>query len=141
MIDARHGLKSSDEQLLALFRQNAVPHQVILSKVDRNVWPGPKLPSAAKLERGALELRNIMMRMRAKVQPASNDGPGALGEILSCSAEKSLEHGKKLGINSIRWAVLAATGLGSQRKNHVPAEIAIDHSLATKQPLSTSTRG
>ncbi len=136
LVDALHGLKSSDEQLLALFRQNAIPHQVILSKVDRIVWPGPKLPTAAKLEGRALELRSIVEHVRGKVQPTNNNGPGALGEILTCSAEKSLEHGKKLGINSIRWAVLVATGLGSQRKNRVPTEFAVDHSLATAQPLS-----
>lgn len=140
LVDALHGLKSSDEQLLALFRQHATPHQVILSKVDRILWPGPKLPSAGKLERGALELKKTVEHVRGKVQPTIHDGPGALGEILTCSAEKSLEHGKKLGINSIRWAILAATGLGSLRKNRVPSEFAIDHSIATTQLLSPSAR-
>ena len=46
-----------------------------------------------------------------------NDGPPALGEILTCSADNhtwkslSTEPGGKLGINALRWAVLAATGL------------------------------
>ncbi|KAI4135999.1 MAG: hypothetical protein LQ347_000176 [Umbilicaria vellea] len=131
LVDALHGLKSSDEQLLALCRQHAIPHQVILSKVDRVVWTGPKPPSTGKLERGALELKKIVEHVREKVQPTIHDGPGALGEILACSAEKSLEHGKKIGINSIRWAILAATGLGSLRKNRVPSESAIDNSTAT----------
>ncbi|MCJ1300076.1 hypothetical protein MMC08_002870 [Hypocenomyce scalaris] len=140
LIDALHGLKSSDEQLLALFRQNAIPHQIILSKVDRILWSGPKFPSGAKLERGTLELKNIVEGLRGKVQPTTNDGPGALGEILACSAEKSLENGKKLGINSIRWAMLAATGLGSQRKNVLPLDITMDHSNAATQPLNPSAR-
>ena len=140
LIDALHGLKSSDEQLLALFRQNAIPHQIILSKVDRILWSGPKFPSGAKLERGTLELKSIVEGLRGKVQPTTNDGPGALGEILACSAEKSLENGKKLGINSIRWAMLAATGLGIQRKNALPVDITIDHSHAATQPLNPSAR-
>lgn len=45
------------------------------------------------------------------IQPPGYRGPVALGEILTCSAEKSIEAGKKLGIDGIRWAVLQAAGL------------------------------
>ena len=75
-----------------------------------------------KLERYSDQLRQIIAGMREKIQPKINDGPAALGEILTCSAEKSLEPGKKLGINSVRWAVLAATGLGQNRKSFLETD-------------------
>lgn len=49
--------------------------------------------------------------MRLIVQPKSNDGRGALGEILTCSAENSVGKGKPLGMSAVRWAILSAAGL------------------------------
>ena len=116
MIDALHGVKSSDEQLLAMFRHKAIPHQVILSKVDKLLLPGSKYPSQERLVRNFFELRNTFETVRDIVQPQERDGPPALGEILTCSAEKSVERGKKLGISGIRWAILSAVGLEDPRK-------------------------
>ena len=65
--------------------------------------------------------RTIEM-MRSKIQPGLGDGPEALGEILACSAEAKLETGPKLGINNVRWAVLAATGLNEAKRKPLPSE-------------------
>ena len=111
LVDTRHGLKSSDEALLAELRRNGISHQVILSKVDAILLPGPKTPSKSSLHRHTLKLNQIYQNIRAKIQPGKFDGPEALGEIISCSAEKSQERGRRPGINQVRWAVLAATGL------------------------------
>lgn len=125
-MDALHGLKRSDEELLSQFRQNAISHQVILSKVDRILLPGPKFPSEARLERHLAALGKIFEELRKKVQPGKTDGPEGLGEIISCSAEKSIEGGKKLGMNHVRWAVLAATGLNDRRRLVRPFSILDD---------------
>ncbi len=116
LVDAMHGIKRSDEQLLAMFRQNAIPHQIILSKVDRILLPGSRLPSEDVLEHHLSSLDEIIEKARGIVQPEARDGPPALGEILTCSAERSVERGKKLGISGIRWAILSATGLENPRR-------------------------
>ena len=68
------------------------------------------------------ELDRICEQMKGKIQPGNGDGPEALGEIVTCSAEATLE-GKKLGINNVRWAVLAATGLGEEKRKLSPSEM------------------
>ncbi len=121
LVDAMHGLKQSDEQILKLFRHNAVPHQVILSKVDRVLLPKTTKKHIAedKFEKNIVALKDIVERIREKIQPRS-DGPPALGEILTVSADnerwKALAPKTKgnLGIDAVRWAVLVATGLNQQ---------------------------
>ena len=126
LIDALHGLKSSDEALLAQLRRNGISHQIILSKVDRILLPGSKPPSKSKLESNIRELDRIYLEIRAKIQPGKLDGPEALGEIISCSAEKSLERGRRPGMNQVRWAVLAATGLNLEKTRLPPTAFAKD---------------
>ena len=144
LVDALHGLKPSDEEILSLFRQNAISHQIILSKVDRILFAKSR-PSLARMERNAPELGRICQDLRCEIQPGKGDGPEALGEIVTCSAEANLE-GKKLGINNVRWAVLAATGLGEgQRKlssSESPSDIPDDSICIsnTKPPVSISER-
>lgn len=121
LVDALHGLKRSDEEILSLFRQNAISHQIILSKVDRVLFPKSR-PSLARMKRNCPELDRICEQMKGKIQPGNGDGPEALGEIVTCSAEATLE-GKKLGINNVRWAVLSATGLGEEKRKLLPLEI------------------
>lgn len=116
LVDARHGLKSSDEAFLAELRRNAVSHQVILSKVDKILLPGPRIPSRSALNNYTQRLDRIYQSVRAKIQPGRLDGPEALGEIISCSTEKTLERGRRPGINQVRWAVLAATGLNIEKR-------------------------
>ncbi|MCJ1317580.1 hypothetical protein MMC15_002905 [Xylographa vitiligo] len=118
LVDPLHGLKQSDETILALFRHNAIPHQVVLSKVDRILLPSSRSKSITeeKLAEHAMELQRIVEKIRKQIQP-KNDGPPALGEILTCTADNerwkvlSSEPKGRLGISALRWAVLAATGL------------------------------
>lgn len=121
LVDALHGPKASDIELLTLFRQNAVSHQVILSKVDRVLFQKHR-PSLARMELNFPVLDRTLETMRGKIQPGLGDGPEALGEILACSAEAKLETGPKLGINNVRWAVLAATGLSEAKRKPLPSE-------------------
>lgn len=126
LVDAFHGLKSSDEEILSSFRQNAISHQIILSKVDRILFPKSR-PSIARMKQNSPELDRICEQLKGKIQPGNGDGPEALGEIVTCSGEATLE-GKKLGINNVRWAVLAATGLGEEKRKLLPSE------MSTKVP-------
>ena len=121
LVDAFHGLKRSDEEILSLFRQNAISHQIVLSKVDRILFEKSR-PSLSRMERNFPELARIFEQLKGKIQPGNGDGPEALGEIVTCSAEATLE-GKKLGINNVRWAVIAATGLGEEKRKLLPSDM------------------
>jgi len=125
--------------MLSLFRQYAIPHQIILSKVDRIL--AQKLRKGLshftdvqrKINRSKLNnLKKIMEDMKPIIQPIGpNEGPGSLGEILSCTtvAKQTLPTGNCLGISSIRWSILQATGL-------VPGH----HSEAVKVSPSSDVR-
>ncbi|MCJ1350110.1 MAG: GTP-binding protein [Icmadophila ericetorum] len=116
LIDTLHGLKRSDETMLRMFRENAVPHQVLLSKVD-TVF-GSKHNTGGVIERKfAIKANMVEERVRGLreiIQPKHNDGAGALGEIIAFSTVNLLCSGKNVGISQIRWAILAATGLGQK---------------------------
>lgn len=116
LIDAVHGVKSKDLSLLASLRLAGVPHQVILSKLDRLY-----VPSAKKLERisrapgakgveplGSLEgTREKFTKIREDIEPGV--GAGALGELIGVSAEVCVD-GNMLGMDNVRFAVLQASG-------------------------------
>lgn len=116
LIDTMHGLKRSDEALLQALRENAVSHQVVLSKADRLLFPNNRKASKLLLERHAEVLRQKVGSIRSYLDAMDIHGPKALGEILACSTTASLERGKFLGINNLRWSILAATGLHEVRR-------------------------
>lgn len=115
LIDAQHGIKDKDRSLLASLRLGGVPHQVILSKLDKIFVPDArdiKRFDGKRLDRlkrkGTLEqLRETMEKLRQEIQPAT--GAGALGEILACSSEVIVDE-RRLGIDAVRFAMLQAIG-------------------------------
>ena len=110
LVDAMHGLKLTDEQMLFLLRSNGIPHQVILSKTDRVLFSRGRV-SSQHLESAIPALETIVERLRKKIQPGPDEGPDALGELICTSADTQLNR-RKLGIASLQWAVLSATGFG-----------------------------
>jgi GTP-binding protein len=111
LVDAEHGVTKSDEQILEIMRQAGTPHQLLLSKVDKIVYPRAIPPSADALERYLARLQEIFKEVRVKVRIQGTRGGCALDDILCCSSEKSLDGHRKLGIDGLRWAILQATGL------------------------------
>lgn len=124
LVDAVHGVKTSDEQLLTLFREQNIPHQVVLAKVDRLLFPTARLPSEGALEARFAVLRRTMETIKELIQPDVEDISGALGELIACSSEKKANFAK-LGIDSVRHAMLQAAGLEYQppKKRVTPPEI------------------
>lgn len=112
-----HGLKRSDEALLQALRENAISHQVVLSKVDRILFPENRKPSRQLLDRHVPALQGMFESIKAMLDTMDIDGPKALGEILACSTSASFDRGKHLGINNLRWSILVATGLNEVRRN------------------------
>jgi GTP-binding protein len=130
LIDTLHGLKDLDRDILALFRQHAIPHQIILSKVDRVL---SKDGNSKSLKSGVTQarlqtLREILYGLKPAVQPdARVEGPGALGEILTCSAETQIDGTKQpLGVSAIRWSILTAAGFDGSleaKPSTMPSEV------------------
>ena len=110
LVDAEHGLKDSDRQLLTMFREEGVSFQVILSKVDKILFTGSREPSPLALEKRFSELRRSMENVKAAVQPDLEDEGSAVGDVISCSSEKWAE-GKRLGVDAVKFAMLRAAGL------------------------------
>ncbi|KAL8734674.1 MAG: hypothetical protein Q9166_001330 [cf. Caloplaca sp. 2 TL-2023] len=119
LIDSMHGVKRSDQALLQALRESAISHQVVLSKIDRILFPKGRDPSHLILRRNATALQETAESIKAGLDAMDVVGPKPLGEILACSTMASLERGKALGINNLRWAVLAATGLNAKRRSPV----------------------
>lgn len=86
LIDARHGLKANDEEVLTLLDKAAVSYQVVLTKIDK-IKPG----EAAKL----IEATGQRIRKR----------PAAFPVVLATSSEKGG------GIEELRAAIRAAASV------------------------------
>lgn len=124
LVDADHGLKKSDISLLTHFRQQGIPYQIVLSKVDKLLFPKPKSPSPAKLSSSLLELGNV----KAKVQEVLNREALELGlrgdvveDLLCCSGnpDKVMDGmGRKrmIGVDELRWNMLTACGMEGSKK-------------------------
>ena len=137
LVDALHGLKRSDEELLSMFRRHAISHQIILSKVDRVLF-GKSKPSLARIERNSPRLEAIIADLKTKIQPGNGEGPEALGEILTCSADKTVD-GTKLGVNNVRWGILAATGLTGGLGKLIPSNIVTEGAMPINVEIDEET--
>ncbi|TVY68704.1 putative GTP-binding protein EngB [Lachnellula suecica] len=124
LIDAEHGVKVSDRQILALFKEHEVPYQIVMSKADKVLFPGNRPPSPGALEHRLSQLRGTMENVRDAVQPNPEDDLNAFGEVIACSSEKWIE-GKRMGIDAVRFAMLQAAGLELKQKPRLakPVEI------------------
>lgn len=115
LIDSDHGLKKTDQDLLMLFRQYAIPHQVVMSKVDKILAKNKNKSKTGASVASISALQNTLQSLRPVIQPDGRlEGPGALGEILTCSTEARVAPGRGqfLGISALRWAILSAAGFG-----------------------------
>ncbi len=111
LIDALHGIKSSDKQMIELLRREGISYQIIVSKADRLL--------ATSMGGGNIRLQAFFELLRKDyVQPEDKPGVAGLGEILAVG---NLGDGRKnttrvkekdmLGIAQVRYAVLVAAGL------------------------------
>ncbi|EPS33210.1 hypothetical protein PDE_08172 [Penicillium oxalicum 114-2] len=122
LIDSEHGIKQNDADILGLFRRYAIPHQVVLSKVDKILAKGKKQMKTGASAIGIQRLQDVLRTLRPLVQPdpSASDGPGALGEILTCSADTPVGPGRVLGVDAVRWAILSAAGIDGSLEGALP---------------------
>ena len=87
LIDARHGIKKNDEEVLSLLDKAAVSYQIVLTKADKI-----KPPALVKLE--AATLKAIAKR------------PAAFPRIVATSSEKGY------GVDDLKGEIAFAIGMG-----------------------------
>lgn len=128
LVDAEHGVKNSDKQILALLKEHEVPFQIVLSKADKVVLPGSRVPGPDLLAGRIAELRRTMEGVKDAVgemgMGGEEDDGLACGEVVACSSEKWVE-GTRMGIDAVRFAMLRAAGLELKVKGRLarPVEI------------------
>lgn len=71
MIDARHGFKKDDLDIMKMLDETAVAYQIVLTKID-------------KISAGELDI------VRAKILAELKNHPAGLNDVLSTSAEKRI---------------------------------------------------
>ncbi|CZT40341.1 related to probable gtp-binding protein engb [Rhynchosporium secalis] len=109
LVDAEHGVKETDIQILNLFKSQGIPYQVILSKVDKVLY-GKGKPGKVIRPENIVELRRKMEEVKDAIQPDTEDDGAVVGEVLACSSQVSVG-GKRMGVNAVRHAMLQAVGL------------------------------
>jgi GTP-binding protein len=92
LIDSQHGPKASDLMLLESLGRQAIPYQIVLSKVDRTI---AKYGSLQK------PLEDIKYLLDTGV-----GGVSGLGEVIGVSSLKN----PKVGISELRWSIMVACG-------------------------------
>lgn len=82
---------------------------------------------------GVQRLQGLLHGLRPVVQPDPrvSEGPGALGELLTCSAEVSVAPGRVLGVNALRWAILSAAGIDGSLEGGRLAPVSSASSVST----------
>ncbi|ETN43321.1 ribosome biogenesis GTP-binding protein YsxC [Cyphellophora europaea CBS 101466] len=127
LIDAVHGVKKHDEQMLDLLRDSNIPHQLIASKIDRQK-----------------HLDASMQRLQEVAQPrGSSNALAGLGEILAVGGLEAPKN-KNIGVSDVQWAVLRAAGIdGFAVENYLrlAGEEAMKHSAAPRSSNARSHLG
>jgi GTP-binding protein len=133
LVDAEHGLKRSDVTVLTHLRRQGVGYQIVLSKVDKVLLDGSKIPGPLKLSKRLRKLQEMCADMRRRLDEEVDDGRQAMGDILCCSSEHSFQESghRKIGIDEVRWAVLGACGMesissGQRRKKTLDGIMVLD---------------
>lgn len=113
LIDAEHGPKATDRQIAALLRSNGIAHEIVLSKIDKLLLPSGK-SGAPAMERNLARLPALFADVHGRLYGDEDLRRGAaMADLLTCSSERDwpLGSGRKIGVDNLRWAVLAAAGL------------------------------
>lgn len=118
LIDSEHGFKRLDLELLGELRRSGVPFQIVLSKVDKILYPGAQEPGVEALSRRLGKLREVRERLGREVREMDGMRGAGGGDFLCVSSVKALGRRKsvRIGIEELRWSVLEACGLQDQEE-------------------------
>ncbi|CAG8976392.1 hypothetical protein HYALB_00012539 [Hymenoscyphus albidus] len=119
LLDASHGIKKSDKQIIELFKERSVPYQIIFAKADRILFVGSRRePGKWVMQNRINQLRKAMEAVKDIVQPSPEDDVLGVGEVLACSSERWV-NGERMGIDAVRFAMLQAADLQSERRTRL----------------------
>ena len=110
LVDIEVGIKRSDELTLEILREAGTPHQIVLSKVDKILFPGARLDMERLPER-LMRLREVHDDFRMKVLDKHAATSLCTDIICTSSNDGSLGKYKRIGIEELQYAVLDAAGL------------------------------
>lgn len=109
LVDALHGFKRGDVQMVNMLRKEGISYQIVVSKADRLLAEGKK--------EGKARLQEFLELLRRElIQPPKSTGMAGFGEILAVGnlgdeKKAPIKEKDMLGIEQVRWAVLVAAGL------------------------------
>jgi GTP-binding protein len=110
LVDVTVGLKKSDEQILRIMREAETPHQIVLSKVDKILFPGGKL-DVDRLPQRLERLRVVQDEFKAKFTENGMAGNMCPDFLCTSSNDHTLGRYKRIGIEELQYAVLDSAGL------------------------------
>ena len=119
LLNSDHHPKESDFKLLMLLRNEGVPHQIVMSKVDKILYPKSKAPTQHALHKQLKRLEVKRKEFLYNVDEAAKKEGANRGvmvrDMLCVSSMKSLGYNggkpKMIGIDELRWSVLTACGM------------------------------
>jgi GTP-binding protein len=124
LIDPKHGFKQSDADILTILRENAVPHQLVLTKIDQLLVMGGMKKSRGFRPSRLAEYREKRERLLTKIEKMVPPGPGMLQDFLATSSKISrADLQLKLGLDPLRWSLLRATGFDSGAPAEEPGRV------------------
>jgi GTP-binding protein len=116
LVDVTVGLKRSDEQILNILRDADTPHQIVLSKVDKILFPSGKL-DMDRLPQRLDKLRSIQDEFRNSNITRYGAAAAMCPDVLCTSSNNHpLGRYKRIGIEELQFAVLDAAGLIGEGK-------------------------
>ena len=127
LVDSVHWLKSTDLQIMQYLCKEQIPHQVVLSKVDKLLFPKE---TKAPLTEEELQIRFAVVEKELKsahqrlgnmswLDEGGKTQSSRSARLIACAASagkwKHLGEGSDgaLGIDTLRWSILQAVGLAS----------------------------
>jgi GTP-binding protein len=117
LVDSSHGVKTADLEILGVLEGEKIAWSVVMSKVDKILYPGSKEPQGEALGRRLGELEVVRKKIVDKLMQEGilkSVGKGVhaqvLCDVLCCSSEKTL-NGRAIGIDELRCAIMSACGV------------------------------
>ncbi|KAF2103697.1 P-loop containing nucleoside triphosphate hydrolase protein, partial [Rhizodiscina lignyota] len=114
LVDITRGLKPNDRDVLNMMRESGVPHQIILTKADKLLFPSgtTSKTDASFLTKGMQTVKDRQQEIYDEIT-MERKGNTVLADILTVSAGSGRKHThvQKMGIDSLRWAIMQCAGL------------------------------
>jgi len=118
LLDAMHGIKDADVQMLKLLRAENITHQIVASKCDR-LGKGPKAQAA--LENSLEQMKGLMRKQDAANAVLGVDEILAVGSLGDGKSNRPIGLHQILstsqGVKNVQWAILRAAGLDEYALN------------------------